>query len=116
MICKIHAQNIVKNVLGLGHLGLDLLVVLGGQGGVVVTVGANLMSFLIHTADGVGVVLGAGTQHKEGCLYASGLQTVKELGGVATGAVVKGDSNELFTRRLGRSRNRQAGQQGAKDQ
>ena len=44
------------------------------------------------------------------------IEGVENLLGILVRAVIKGDGNELLIGRLDRSRNRQAGQQGAKDQ
>lgn len=77
---------------GVSELGDDLLIGLGGEGGVGPGVGGNMMALLVGTTQDLGIGEDTGSDDEEGGLDVVLFKKVQEDGGIGGGSIIVGQT------------------------
>ena len=112
-ICKAASEYVVQNVLGVADLPAHSVVGEAGELRVVVSVLGDLMALAQDPARRIVIGLGAHSKLEEGRLNAPRRKTVEQALCIRSGAVVKGQRDQLLLPIRRRSRHRQERQQAA---
>lgn len=112
-ICKAAAKDVVQNILCMVDLPAHFVVRQGRELRVVIAVLRDLMSLAEDPAGRLVVALGTHSKLEKGRMDITLRKTVEQALGIGSGAVVKGQRDQLLLPVLRRNRHRQERQQAA---